>query len=123
MSLYSGTGEGDFFNNTPLAFKDFFLPPQQSFHDYADMDVSFVSFVAYSIYTIGLSSDFREWSADFSSNNPYAGGTAYRRGSVWEGSDLRFRVRPIPEPATILLLGAGLVGLASFGRKKLRKKE
>ena len=36
--------------------------------------------------------------------------------------ELGIAQNPIPEPAQMLLLGIGLVGLAGYGRKKIYKK-
>jgi hypothetical protein len=39
----------------------------------------------------------------------------------WEINLSGDEAAPVPEPATMLLLGTGLVGLAGFGRKKFKK--
>jgi len=44
-------------------------------------------------------------------NNPQVG------GDTSDGAN----VSAVPEPATLILLGSGLAGLAGFGRKKFKK--
>ena len=50
-----------------------------------------------------------------------AGPFGFPTGTLYNLSVTDFKSNPVPEPTTMLLFGAGLVGLAGFGRKKFKK--
>lgn len=65
---------------------------------------------------------YRTLSLDFGSNGLSSGFTFYAdTDNLLIAGDIN-PVEPVPEPSTILLMGAGLLGLVGFNRKRFSKK-
>jgi hypothetical protein len=85
--------------------------------DYGDAPLSGISpgfvweyaVVKYGAYWAAFEGDFLD-----ESDNPYAGITNVSHITYFNGAT------SVPEPSTILLLGAGMVGLAGIRRKKIK---
>lgn len=85
--------------------------------------ISPVSLIPGNPYTLGLfETGGITFRVAYSSSNPYAGGSAYTLTGVINGVDFVFTEgKHIPEPATVILAAAGLVGLAAFGWRRRKR--
>lgn len=60
--------------------------------------------------------------AVFSEGSSYwIGMEDFHGGSDFDYNDIIVKITPVPEPATMLLLGSGLIGLAGYARRRFKK--
>jgi hypothetical protein len=117
----------DFSTNTYV--NDFYLTDFFWEHDYQEQgswsldNSSWYSFQQAADPLVALGNSNGEYILPINSyvDSIYFSAPGYLNGQNHEYSVAGVDVAPVPEPATLLLLGTGLIGVAGFGRKKLKK--
>lgn len=119
ISIYDGSG-----TVTQLPFyknKNKFTDSTKLDYEYSDTNgVDLVDQISYSFN----SDEIAKLSYYLTTSNPYGKNATFGIGLdpdchfFNDGITLEINTSPVPEPGTILLLGAGLIGLAGFGQRR-----
>ncbi|MFN6999868.1 PEP-CTERM sorting domain-containing protein [Elioraea tepidiphila] len=123
MTLYEGAGiHGALLGSVAVGGLS------SGFVGWVDADFAHVTLAVGSVYTAIVTDTTPRWAVDFSSANPYAGGSLVFSGVSPATHDARFRVLPIDppageppvvvsEPAALALFGFAMAGLAALRRR------